>query len=61
MTPPDVADLRISAAQHAQVAYDESVIQLEDVLAFERGHVTNLRLDPDKVLDVLLVLPVRLD
>lgn len=61
MTPPDVADLRICAAQHALVAYDESVTQLEDVLAFERGHVTNLRLDPDKVLDVLLVLPVMLD
>jgi hypothetical protein len=39
-----IADLRLRAAEHALVAYDESVTQLEDVLAFERGRVTNLAL-----------------
>ncbi|MBK9034113.1 MAG: hypothetical protein IPL61_23075 [Myxococcales bacterium] len=38
------AVLRVKAAEQSLVAYDESLQQLEDVLAFERDRVTNLAL-----------------
>lgn len=38
------AVLRVTVAEQALVAYDESIQQLEDVLQFERDRVTNLAL-----------------
>jgi hypothetical protein len=44
--------LRVRAAEHALVLHDESVAQLEDVLAFERDRITNLSLHT-RVADAL--------